>query len=308
MERYDKPDPVNLGSGRRDQHPRSDLEDTRDGRVRGPRRVGREQARRPAAAKARHVARTERSSASSRRRRSTSGCAGRSTGSRRTAACWTDDGPEAAVQACPTTSPSLSSPISRWLPLWLVLWLGIPLAVWLEDRGPVFFRQRRVGKNGKEFVFLKFRTMVQDAESSGLVTADADPRVTRVGRVLRRTALDELPQVINVLRGDMSFVGPRALPVQMHLDAVAEEPRFDQRTAGHAGHDGHGAALSAQALLAAQASRLRYAIRETGKPVARRGADATGSLEHADRKLGHRPPQAGGPGGPRCGGMTVCEY
>ena len=116
-------------------------------------------------------------------------------------------------------------------PLWLALWLGIPLAVWLEDRGPVFFRQRRVGKNGKEFVFLKFRTMVQDAESAGLVTADADPRVTRVGRVLRRTALDELPQVINVLRGDMSFVGPRALPVQMHLDAVAEEPRFDRRTA-----------------------------------------------------------------------------
>ena len=60
-------------------------------------------------------------------------------------------------------------------PLWLALWLGIPLAVWLEDRGPVFFRQRRVGKNGKEFVFLKFRTMVQDAESAGLVTADADP-------------------------------------------------------------------------------------------------------------------------------------
>ena len=116
-------------------------------------------------------------------------------------------------------------------PLWLALWLGIPLAVWLEDRGPVLFRQRRIGKDGREFVFLKFRTMTPDAESAGLVTADADPRVTRVGRILRRTALDELPQVINVLRGDMSFVGPRALPVQMHRDAAAEEPRFDRRTA-----------------------------------------------------------------------------
>jgi lipopolysaccharide/colanic/teichoic acid biosynthesis glycosyltransferase len=116
------------------------------------------------------------------------------------------------------------------LPVWLLLWLCIPLAIWLEDRGPVFFRQRRIGKNGKEFVFLKFRTMVPDAEDAGLVTADADSRVTRVGRVLRRTALDELPQVINILRGDMSFVGPRALPVQMHLDAVEEEHRFARRS------------------------------------------------------------------------------
>ena len=116
------------------------------------------------------------------------------------------------------------------LPVWLVLWLGIPLAIWLEDRGPVFFRQRRTGKNGEEFIFLKFRTMVPDAEAAGLVTVDADTRVTKVGRVLRRTALDELPQVINILRGDMSFVGPRALPTQMHRDAVKEEPRFSRRS------------------------------------------------------------------------------
>lgn len=115
------------------------------------------------------------------------------------------------------------------LPLWLVLWLGIPLAIWLEDRGPIFFRQCRIGKNGNEFVFLKFRTMVPDAESTGLVTEDVDSRITKVGRVLRRTALDELPQVINILKGDMSFVGPRALPTQMHLDAVKEEPRFARR-------------------------------------------------------------------------------
>jgi lipopolysaccharide/colanic/teichoic acid biosynthesis glycosyltransferase len=115
------------------------------------------------------------------------------------------------------------------LPVWLVLWTAIPLAIWLEDRGPIFFRQRRVGKNGEEFVFLKFRTMVVDAESSGLVTADRDERITGVGRLLRRTALDELPQVVNILRGDMSFVGPRALPTQMHVDAVKEEPQFSRR-------------------------------------------------------------------------------
>ncbi len=115
------------------------------------------------------------------------------------------------------------------LPVWLLLWTVIPFAIWLEDRGPIFFRQSRIGKNGREFVFLKFRTMVVDSEKLGLWTGENDPRVTRVGRLLRRTALDELPQVLNILRGDMSFVGPRALPIKMHQDAVVEEPRFSQR-------------------------------------------------------------------------------
>ena len=115
------------------------------------------------------------------------------------------------------------------LPVWVLLWTFIPLAVWLEDRGSIFFRQRRVGKNGREFTFLKFRTMAPGSEVAGLVTAEDDPRVTRVGRLLRRTALDELPQVINILRGDMSFVGPRALPTDMHEDAVKQEPRFIER-------------------------------------------------------------------------------
>ena len=115
------------------------------------------------------------------------------------------------------------------LPVWLLLWTLIPLAIWLEDRGPVFFRQQRYGKNGREFTFLKFRTMVVDAEAAGLVTQDQDPRITRVGRFLRRTALDELPQLFNILRGDMSFVGPRALPTDMHDEALKEEPRFSER-------------------------------------------------------------------------------
>jgi lipopolysaccharide/colanic/teichoic acid biosynthesis glycosyltransferase len=113
--------------------------------------------------------------------------------------------------------------------VWLLLWTLIPLAIWMEDRGPVFFRQRRVGKDGREFTFLKFRTMVAGADALGLTTSEHDPRVTRVGGLLRRTALDELPQIINILRGDMSFVGPRALPTEMHEEASIQVPRFPER-------------------------------------------------------------------------------
>jgi lipopolysaccharide/colanic/teichoic acid biosynthesis glycosyltransferase len=85
------------------------------------------------------------------------------------------------------------------------------LAVKLEDGGPVLYRQTRVGKDGSDFELLKLRTMVQDAESKGAGYAvnEGDPRITRVGRVLRRLSLDELPQLWNVVRGDMSVIGPR---------------------------------------------------------------------------------------------------
>jgi lipopolysaccharide/colanic/teichoic acid biosynthesis glycosyltransferase len=96
------------------------------------------------------------------------------------------------------------------LVLFAPLLLGAALAVKLGSSGPVLFRQERVGRNFRRFRILKFRTMVQDAERLGRqITAGDDPRITRVGRLLRRTKLDELPQLFNVLAGQMSLVGPR---------------------------------------------------------------------------------------------------
>ena len=116
-------------------------------------------------------------------------------------------------------------------PIWILLWTLIPLAIWLEDRGPIFYRQRRLGKGGRVFNVIKFRTMVVDAEKkSGPVWAtEGDPRITRVGRFLRRTAMDELPQVINILKGEMSFVGPRSERPEMHEGFVQEGLKYQDR-------------------------------------------------------------------------------
>ena len=112
------------------------------------------------------------------------------------------------------------------------LMIAIAIAIKLDSRGPVFFRQPRVGRHGRHFDMLKFRTMVQNADAlkdslrdrneaqAGLFKIAEDPRITRVGRILRQSALDELPQFFNILRGDMSLVGPRPLVIDedQHID------------------------------------------------------------------------------------------
>ena len=97
-------------------------------------------------------------------------------------------------------------------------------AILAESGRPVLFRQQRVGRGGREFRMLKFRSMVPDAATRGpYFTQDADPRITRVGRFLRRTSIDELPQLLNVLAGDRSIVGPRPdVPVQRGLYSEAD--------------------------------------------------------------------------------------
>ena len=100
------------------------------------------------------------------------------------------------------------------------------VAIKVESRGGAFYRQRRVGKDGRPFDVLKLRTMVSGAEhmGAGLAVSEGDARITRVGRLLRRTSLDELPNLVNVLRGDMAIVGPRpTVPVQ--VDRYTERQR-----------------------------------------------------------------------------------
>lgn len=116
-------------------------------------------------------------------------------------------------------------------------WALFAAAIKLEDGGPVFYAQDRVGQGGRVFKALKFRSMRPDAEreTGPLQARRRDPRVTRIGRLMRATAMDELPQLWNILRGDMSFVGPRALrPGEIEIEggvAVPLEavPGFDRR-------------------------------------------------------------------------------
>ncbi len=117
------------------------------------------------------------------------------------------------------------------LVIFLPLWLLVALAIKLTSKGPVLFKQRRIGKGNKPFILVKFRSMIEDAErETGPVWARKDDhRVTTVGRLLRRTRLDEVPQLINVLKGQMSLVGPRPERPYFVEQLVREIPLYSRR-------------------------------------------------------------------------------
>lgn len=104
----------------------------------------------------------------------------------------------------------------------LPLFLLIAISIKIDSEGEIIFKQQRMGKAGKSFTIYKFRTMVKNAQNigTGVYSFSDDPRITKVGRILRKTSLDELPQLYNIIKGDMAFVGPRA-PVVGHF------PKYD---------------------------------------------------------------------------------
>jgi lipopolysaccharide/colanic/teichoic acid biosynthesis glycosyltransferase len=119
------------------------------------------------------------------------------------------------------------------------VWLALAAAIKLEDGGPVFFSQERAGEGGRVFRAWKFRSMIPDAERfvGAIQAIEDDPRVTRIGRLMRATAMDELPQLWNIFVGDMSFVGPRALrPGEIEvlgsgqLEALEDVPGYEYRS------------------------------------------------------------------------------
>lgn len=110
----------------------------------------------------------------------------------------------------------------------------IIFAIWIkiDSKGPVFFKQKRLGKDGKIFSIFKFRTMIVNAERIGdglSIKSDKDPRITKLGRFLRKTSIDELPQLINVLIGDMSLVGPRPPVVYSPYDGYENYPDWAKK-------------------------------------------------------------------------------
>ena len=116
-------------------------------------------------------------------------------------------------------------------PILIPIWITVPLLIWIYDRGPIFYMQERLGKNGDKFKIFKFRTMTVGAEiSTGAIWAtENDIRVTSIGKVLRRWRIDELPQTINILKADMSLVGPRPERPELAESFETEIPGFHSR-------------------------------------------------------------------------------
>ena len=123
----------------------------------------------------------------------------------------------------------------------LPFFIVIAVSIKMTDGGPVFYKQTRLTKDGKEFEIYKFRTMIQDAEKDGIprLAAEGDSRILPVGRLLRRTRLDELPQIYNILRGDMSLVGPRPERPELAEELTKEIPEFPCRLKVKAGLTGY---------------------------------------------------------------------
>ncbi len=116
----------------------------------------------------------------------------------------------------------------------------VALAIKLDDHGPVFYRQKRVTKNGRAFDILKFRSMVVNADKITVnLASESDPRITKVGRVIRTLRLDELPQILNILKGDMSWVGPRPEQVSYTEEFIKEMPEYALRTKVKGGLTGY---------------------------------------------------------------------
>lgn len=121
------------------------------------------------------------------------------------------------------------------LPFWLVVLIIIGPLIYLEDRGPMFYNAPRLGKDGKVFTMYKFRSMKANApdirnEDGSTFNSEDDPRLTRIGRFIRKTSLDETPQILNVIKGDMSIIGPRPdLPEHMELYKGDERRKLEVR-------------------------------------------------------------------------------
>ena len=137
------------------------------------------------------------------------------------------------------------------------LFAVVAIALKLDSRGPVFFMQERIGRGGRPFRMIKFRTMVTDGEGPN-VSATRDPRITRIGALLRRCFVDEAPQLINVLRGDMSLVGPRPETPEYVALLSPEERRVLSVRPGMAGPSTLSYSREEPELLARQADPDRY--------------------------------------------------